>query len=240
MPSFISARCRSSVRDVLVAGARSLCASCASASATARARRLELRVDVGVLDLGDDVALADARPFLESQPRQPAAALHADVAAVARRPRSRVGTSTGSAVDPPALTCTAVAVRDLDLGRPRSLRRRGRGIGSATPARTPPAGLAGHREACSCRPPFAVVSVGAAGARLSRAGREIETLKLCDCIELSAVLLPHVSDTCKRVLLAHLRSVSGDFLLCNWMRRGFFLSRFSCTSARIPPPLLGS
>ena len=47
-------------------------------------RRLELRVDVGVLDLGDDLALAHARAFFEPDAREPPADLHADVAAVAR------------------------------------------------------------------------------------------------------------------------------------------------------------
>ena len=47
-------------------------------------RRLELGVDVGVLDFRDDLSLAHAGAFLDPERRNPAAHLHADVAAVPR------------------------------------------------------------------------------------------------------------------------------------------------------------
>ncbi len=83
MPSFVSARWRSSVRTSS-SRAATACDQLRLGFGDRAARRLELRVDVGVLDLGDHLALADARAFLELQPREPAAGLHADVAAVAR------------------------------------------------------------------------------------------------------------------------------------------------------------
>ncbi len=83
MPSFISARCRSSGPRVLAAGGDGLHALRLRLGDGAP-RRLELRVDVGVLDLRDDLALADARPFLDPEHRDPAAHLDADIAAVPR------------------------------------------------------------------------------------------------------------------------------------------------------------
>jgi hypothetical protein len=47
-------------------------------------RRLELRVDIRVLDLGNHLALAHAGPLFEPEARQPAAHLDADVAAATR------------------------------------------------------------------------------------------------------------------------------------------------------------
>ena len=47
-------------------------------------RRLELRVDIRVLDLGNHLALAHAGPLFEPETRQPAAHLDADVAAATR------------------------------------------------------------------------------------------------------------------------------------------------------------
>jgi len=81
IPSFINCRWRSSYARPR--RARPWPAPAALRLRRPPARRLDLRFDVGVLDLGNHLALRTGA-FLELQPRQAPAGLHADVAAVPR------------------------------------------------------------------------------------------------------------------------------------------------------------
>ena len=146
-------RARAAVRAFRTSSSRAAiaCTSCASASATAR-RDASSCASMSACSISrDDLALAHARALFERQPRQPAAGLHADVAAVARddvagrdEHRQRRSSRRRAATD-------LRRARDVDFRRPPLGDVRARATDTTAAPAAPAAPADGPRQPAAAR-----------------------------------------------------------------------------------------